>query len=223
MMKKMRFKKMRLWASYPFTAVYLVFVYKDGIVVTPGLGVILAGLLIRFWAAGYIKKIRKLTTSGPYAFVRNPLYVGNFLMGLGFCLFVNNIYLSLAYTLLFAFFYLGTMKKEETLLTQLFGDDYVEYKKAVPAFFPRLSPYKSKDPILFSLAQAHFNGELIRVLVTGALLCALYFFYYYFKEKSLDLKDVLYVGSLLIVQVLLLLVTIVHRRKFVKQESQKQG
>ncbi|MBU1044242.1 MAG: isoprenylcysteine carboxylmethyltransferase family protein [Candidatus Omnitrophica bacterium] len=221
MIKNLRFKKMRLWASYPFAAVYLVFVYKYGIVVNPGLGVIIAGLLIRFWAAGYIKKIRKLTTSGPYAFVRNPLYVGNFLIGLGFCLFVNNIYLSIIYTLLFAFFYLGTMRKEEILLTQLFGNDYIEYKKAVPAFFPRLTPYKSKDPIRFSLAQAHFNGELIRVLVTGGLLCLLYFFYYSFKEKSLDLKDMKYVGLLLIVQVLLLLFTIFHRRKFVKQESAK--
>jgi len=220
-MKNLRFKKMRLWASYPFAAVYLVFVYKYGIVVNPGLGVIFAGLLIRFWAAGYIKKIRKLTTSGPYAFVRNPLYIGNFLMGLGFCLFVNNLYLSIGYTLLFSFFYLGTMKKEEILLTQLFGDDYVEYKKAVPLFFPRLKPYKSKDPIRFSLAQAHFNGELIRVLVTGALLFMLYFFYYAFKEKSLDVKDMWFAGGLLIVQIVLLLFTIIHRRKFVKQESQK--
>jgi len=196
---------MRLWASYPFAAVYLVFVYKYGIAVNPGLGFIISGLLIRFWAAGYIKKIRKLTTSGPYAFVRNPLYVGNFLMGLGFCLFVNKIYLSIGYTLLFAFFYLGTMKKEEILLRQLFGNDYVEYKKAVPAFFPNLKPYKSKDPIRFSLSQAHFNGELIRVLVTGVLLCMLYVFYYAFKEKSLDLKDIRYAGVLLIVQILLLL------------------
>ncbi|MFH1062957.1 MAG: isoprenylcysteine carboxylmethyltransferase family protein [Candidatus Omnitrophota bacterium] len=223
MMKNLRFKKMRLWASYPFAAVYLVFVYKYGIVVNPGLGVIIAGLFVRFWAAGYIKKIRKLTTSGPYAFVRNPLYVGNFLMGLGFCLFVNNIYLCLIYIILFSFFYLGTMKKEEILLRQLFGNDYVEYKQAVPAFFPRLKPYKSKDPIHFSLAQAHFNGELIRVLVTGVLLCMLYFFYYFFKEKSLNLKDVFFAGTLFIVQVLLLIFTIAHRKKFVKQESQKSA
>jgi protein-S-isoprenylcysteine O-methyltransferase Ste14 len=218
-MKKMRFKKMRLWASYPFAVVYLYFVYKYGIKVIPGIWVIGAGLLIRFWAAGYIKKIRKLTTSGPYGFVRNPLYVGNFLMGLGFCLFVNNLYLSLIYLGLFTFFYVGTMKKEEVLLTQLFGDDYLEYKKAVPAFFPRLTPYKSKNPIRFSLAQAHFNGELIRILVTGLLLSLLYFFHYYFKN-SLTGKDIIQVGTLFIIQVFLLYFTIAHRKKFIKQQMQ---
>lgn len=220
-MKNLRFKKMRLWVSYPLAAVYLVFVYKYGIMIHPGFGVIIAGLLVRFWAAGYIKKIRELTTSGPYAFVRNPLYVGNFLIGLGFCLFVNNIYLSVIYILLFTFFYLGTMKKEEILLTQLFGDAYIEYKKAVPLFLPSLKPYKSKNPIRFSLAQAHFNGEFIRVLVTGGLLCLLYLFTYFFRDNSFDRKDVFYAGMLLIVQILLLIFTIAHRKKIVKQESQK--
>lgn len=220
-MKNLRFKKMRLWVSYPLAAVYLVFVYKYGIMINPGFGVIIAGLLVRFWAAGYIKKIRELTTSGPYAFVRNPLYVGNFLIGLGFCLFVNNIYLSGIYILLFTFFYLGTMKKEEILLTQLFGDAYIEYKKAVPLFLPSKKPYKSKNPIRFSLAQAHFNGEFIRVLVTGGLLCLLYLFTYFFRDNSFNRKDVFYAGMLLIVQILLLIFTIAHRKKIVKQESQK--
>lgn len=219
-MEKMRFKKMRLWASYPFAAVYLYFVYKYGIQANPGLTVIALGLMVRFWAAGYIKKIRKLTTSGPYAFVRNPLYVGNFLMGLGFCLFVKNIYISLIYITIFTFFYVGTMKKEEILLTELFGQDYVDYKKSVPAFFPRITPYKSKDPIRFSLAQAHFNGELIRVLVTGILLCLVYFFYYHFKVRDLDQQDIFYGGALLAVQTGLLTFTIAHRKKFVKQQLQ---
>jgi Putative protein-S-isoprenylcysteine methyltransferase len=90
----------------------------------------LAGLLIRFWAAGYIKKIRVLTTVGPYAYVRNPLYVGNFLMGLGFCLFIDAPYLSLLYSGLFIVFYAGTVKKEESVLTDLFGEDYRAYKKS---------------------------------------------------------------------------------------------
>ncbi len=217
----MRFKKLRLWATYPFAFVYIVFAYKYGIEFMPGVWFILAGLLVRCWAAGYIKKIRVLTTSGPYSFVRNPLYVGNFLMGLGFCLFVRDLMLSLIYVVLFAFFYIGTMKKEEALLTDLFGEDYINYKKNVPAFIPRILPYVSQQPMRYSLKQAHYNGELIRVVVTGVLLCLIYFAVYFLKENTLDKGDLLRAGLLIAVQGIILLVTIQHRKEFVKKQDKK--
>ena len=54
--KVMRFKKLRLWATYPFAIVYIVVEYKHGIELMPGVWFVLAGLLVRCWAAGYIKK-----------------------------------------------------------------------------------------------------------------------------------------------------------------------
>ena len=54
----MKFKKWRLWAAYPFAVVYLVFAYQQGLDFSYGIGYMIAGLLIRLWAAGYIKKIR---------------------------------------------------------------------------------------------------------------------------------------------------------------------
>ncbi len=217
----MRFKKLRLWATYPFALVYIVFAYKHGIEFMPGVWFVLAGLLVRCWAAGYIKKIRVLTTAGPYSFVRNPLYVGNFLMGLGFCLFVRDLMLILMYLALFFFFYLGTMKKEEGLLTDLFGKEYIDYKKNVPAFIPRILPYASKKPMRYSLKQAHYNGELIRVVVTGILLCLLYLAVYFLNKKTLDRSDLLGAGLLIALEGIILFVTIQHRKDFVKKQDKK--
>jgi len=217
----MRFKKLRLWATYPFALVYILFAYKHGIEFMPGVWFVLAGLLVRCWAAGYIKKIRVLTTAGPYSFVRNPLYVGNFLMGLGFCLFVRDLMLSLIYVVLFFFFYIGTMKKEEVLLTDLFGEEYINYKKKVPAFIPSIFPYASKQPMRYSLKQAHYNGEMIRVVVTGILLCLIYFAVYFLKEKTLDTGALLKAGLLIAVQGIILFVTIQHRKAFVKKQDKK--
>lgn len=218
----MRFKKLRLWAAYPFAVLYIVFAYKRGIGLMPGVWFVIAGLLVRCWAAGYIKKIRVLTTAGPYAFVRNPLYVGNFLMGLGFCLFVPDLILSLIYVILFSFLYIGTMNKEEALLTDLFKEEYVEYKNKVPAFIPRIIPYTGKQSMRYSLKQAHYNGELIRVIVTAILLTIIYFVVNFFEMGSVDKGELFKAGILIVLQTAVLFVTIENRKKFVKKQDSKQ-
>jgi len=215
----LRFKKLRLWISYPFAGICLVFAYKYGISFIPGIWFIFTGLILRLWAAGYIQKIRRLTTCGPYSFVRNPLYVGNFLIGIGFCLFIGNIILILLYIVLFFLFYLGTMKKEEKVLEDLFGKDYLEYKKNVPAFIPRLLPYKAQAKGGYTLEQAHYNGELIRILVAGILLCLLYFFKYGVEQEMLDTDSTEILAGLVFLQVLLLVVTIIHRKRFIKKQD----
>ena len=219
----MEFKKWRLWATYPFAFVYIVFAYKYGIEFIPGIWFVLAGLLVRCWAAGYIRKVRVLTTAGPYSFVRNPLYVGNFLMGLGFCLFVRDLMLSLIYVIVFFFFYVGTVKKEEALLIDLFKEEYVNYKNKVPVFIPRIVPYVSKQPMRYSLRQVHYNGELIRIVVTGMLLCLIYFAVYFLKQRTLDKGDLLRAGLLITVQGIILLITIQHRKKFVKKQDKQDS
>ena len=168
------FKKLRLWVTYPFAAVYLFWAYTCGIEFKTGIGFIFVGLLVRFWAAGYIKKKRELATGGPYAFVRNPLYLGNFLMGLGFCLFVQEILTTLLYFVLFFIFYWGTIREEEVLLTELFGQKYLDYKKSVPVLFPLSKVYKSGQTDSYSIPQAHRNGEFIRIMVTVLLVFTLY-------------------------------------------------
>ena len=78
--------------------------------------IIFIGALIRFWATGYIHKDREVTMAGPYKLLRHPLYLGNFLEGLGLTLFVNVWQLSLLYIPLFFLVYYKKMKLEEQFL-----------------------------------------------------------------------------------------------------------
>jgi protein-S-isoprenylcysteine O-methyltransferase Ste14 len=97
------------------------------------------GALLRLWAAGHIEKGKVLTKGGPYAFTRNPLYLGSFFMALGIIIAgQGNWYwlLLLAFGTFFAAFYYPVMKAEEQELLQGYGDNFVEYSKQVPLFFP---------------------------------------------------------------------------------------
>lgn len=101
-----------------------------------GVPFILLGETIRTWASGFIKKDRELAQGGPYALTRNPLYLGNFLIGVGFSLMANNPALLILFLTVFAVIYGFTIKNEERSLLNKFGDSYLAYKSRVPVFFP---------------------------------------------------------------------------------------
>ena len=101
----------------------------------------LLGLGLRAWGAGHLRKNAVLATSGPYAHTRNPLYLGSFVMGLGFTLASGWWPLGILFAALFLGIYWPVMRVEEGHLAELFGDDYRRYADSVPLFVPRLSPY----------------------------------------------------------------------------------
>lgn len=100
------------------------------------------GLALRAWSAGHIRKNDRLAITGPYAFTRNPLYFGSFILGLGFTIAAGRWWLGLLFAALFLGIYLPVMRVEAATLAKLFGDDYVNYARAVPLFLPRLWPYR---------------------------------------------------------------------------------
>lgn len=108
-------------------------------------GVVLAviGLLIRGWAAGTIHKNTVLTTGGPYAYTRNPLYLGSSLMGAGVGIATGRLWLFAGFVVLFAWLYARTIRGEAAHLESLYGDEFRSYAAQVPAFVPRLTPYGS--------------------------------------------------------------------------------
>jgi protein-S-isoprenylcysteine O-methyltransferase Ste14 len=116
-----------------------IFAYRDPIAVT-GCMLIFAGLAIRSWSAGILRKNRELTTTGPYAVVRNPLYVGSFFIMCGFCTLIDdveNIYIVLGPI---AGLYVLQVLHEERHLARLFAGHWAEYAAAVPRFVPRSIP-----------------------------------------------------------------------------------
>jgi hypothetical protein len=107
-----------------------------------GLVVALTGTGLRAWASGTIRKNVVLAVSGPYAFTRNPLYLGSFLVGLGLTIGAGLWYLVAIYVVGFAGLYGWKMKLEERLLAERFGEPFREYAAEVPLFLPRVRPYR---------------------------------------------------------------------------------
>jgi len=106
----------------------------------PGILLCFAGATLRFWASGYLRKDKRPAVGGPYSFVRNPLYLGTYLMALGTALAIQSWLLLATITILFAAIYHYIILDEETKLDAIFGAPYELYKKAVPRFFPRFCP-----------------------------------------------------------------------------------
>jgi protein-S-isoprenylcysteine O-methyltransferase Ste14 len=133
-----------------------------------GLAVCLLGLLIRTWSAGHLRKEKELSISGPYQYTRNPLYLGNFVIGIG-VVFASRSWWVLGYfAVYFLFFYSLAIKKEMERMKELFPDEYDEYKKKAPLFFPTWKPFSPSEKNKFSWELFRKNKEW-RAL-TGAVL-----------------------------------------------------
>jgi len=108
--------------------------------VWPGIGLCFVGATLRFWASGFLRKDTRPAVGGPYAFVRNPLYVGTYLMALGTAWAIENWALLAISTVLYAWIYHYIILDEETKLQRIFKSAYAEYCESVPRFFPRIWP-----------------------------------------------------------------------------------
>ena len=123
---------------------------RNGIFYLPffiiGLTLIIAGEILRVWATGHLEKNKNLTTSGPYAFIKNPMYAGSFIILLGFNMLAINQYIHyfiLVEMVAFFLVYIPTKRRiESTRLLEKFGESYADYDKNIPDYLPRrLTPY----------------------------------------------------------------------------------
>jgi protein-S-isoprenylcysteine O-methyltransferase Ste14 len=150
-------QRWRVPLGFMAAAVFLFFASPTWWTLVTGGMVALAGLALRAWSAGHIRKNQKLAISGPYAWTRNPLYLGSFILGLGFTIASNQPVLVLLFAALFLGIYLSVMRVEARTLAELFGNDYRDYAAAVPLFFPRLTPLTLNAP---DENIAKFDGSL---------------------------------------------------------------
>jgi len=100
-----------------------------------GLPISILGLLLRAWATGHLEKNLRLAESGPYAYVRNPLYVGTLLVAAGLVIATRRWLLAALFATVFILIYLPVVELEEQHLTELFPNFRV-YAQRVPQFFP---------------------------------------------------------------------------------------
>ncbi len=148
--------KYRSYTPIPFLVAMLIFQEATPASLITGFAVAVVGELIRFWGVSWAGSETRTTNevggsnlviSGPFAYVRNPLYIGNILiyLGLGIMSFALFPYLQLGALLYFSFQYHFIVKEEENYLHKTFGSFYNEYVKNVPRFLPRLLPYKNPE------------------------------------------------------------------------------
>jgi protein-S-isoprenylcysteine O-methyltransferase Ste14 len=117
---------------------YLIYSQPSGRLLLVGGSVALAGLALRAFAAGCLDKNSALAIGGPYAYTRNPLYLGSFIMGLGFSITCRSWILTGVFVALYLLVYSLVMRREEAYLRQQFGEAYARYAARVPVFFPTL-------------------------------------------------------------------------------------
>jgi protein-S-isoprenylcysteine O-methyltransferase Ste14 len=128
----------------------------------PSVILVTIGELIRIWAAGHLQKEKILTTGGPYRFIRNPLYLGSFLIAIGFGLVCGSIWVWILIVAYFGLVYVPVIKYEEMILREKFSE-YASYANQVPSFYPTFLPH-STSSTQFSFVQAWRNHEYNAVL-----------------------------------------------------------
>ncbi len=128
----------------------------------PAFIVSMAGALIQTWCFASLHKKRELACRGPYAFVRNPMYLGRFILIGGALLLAGQPWILLPYAVFYYFYMVNRVKREEAVLAPIFGERYANYCAEVRRFWPRLAPYE-RNPVayfrwsLFLKNNAHWN------------------------------------------------------------------
>lgn len=111
---------------------------------------IFLGVIIRAWASGIVMKDEELAVEGPYSLCRNPLYVGNILIGYSFTVINGALWSVGLLTVYLLLFYPYVIRREANKMRDFFGEEYEEYSNEVPVLIPRLTPYKTLSGWSFS-------------------------------------------------------------------------
>jgi protein-S-isoprenylcysteine O-methyltransferase Ste14 len=155
------FARWRVRLGYPLTIVVLFFARPAPRSIMAGALVGAIGLWLRAYAAGYLHKQEVLTITGPYAYTRNPLYLGSAILTAGAGIASHSWISAAILFVYFALFYSIVMRREEQELHLRHGAAFEEYARAVPLFIPRLTtaraPLASAGPFCF--AQYRKNHE----------------------------------------------------------------
>jgi protein-S-isoprenylcysteine O-methyltransferase Ste14 len=132
--------RMRVPSGFVLLAAYIWLARPSLESIARGTLVAILGLAIRAWAAGHLEKNMALAESGPYAWVRNPLYLGTLTVAAGFVIAAERWELAVLFAAVFVLVYLPVVELEEQHLSNLFPD-FSTYKRRVPKLIPRM-PHK---------------------------------------------------------------------------------
>lgn len=182
--------KYRSYTPIPFLIAMVAFAHPTIPSLLAGFLIVLAGEAIRFWGVSIAGSETRTTgqvggtyliTTGPFAHVRNPLYVGNMLLyiGVGVMSLALFPWLLIGAALWFYFQYYMIVTREEEYLIERFGRDYEHYRNNVRRFVPRVAPYTAPNPPAKSVSTSEGFASERRTLqaigIVTALLVVLFF------------------------------------------------
>jgi protein-S-isoprenylcysteine O-methyltransferase Ste14 len=170
-------RRIRVPAGFLFAGFYLWRARPSATSLAWSLLLVVPGLLLRAYASGYVKKNAELTVTGPYAYTRNPLYLGSMLMAFGFALASRSLWITLLLALLFIIIYAPTIYSEEQFLRSTFPAFDI-YAQRVPRLLPRLTSARMEGDGSFSgnlyCQHREYNSALGVCAVYAVLLATLW-------------------------------------------------
>jgi len=128
-------RRIRVPLGFAFAALYLWRARPTWVSLVVGAAVAALGLGIRAIASGHVDKNEELAMTGPYAYVRNPLYLGSIVVAIGFAAAARDVVIALLIVVMFVLIYVPTIRSEEQYLETRFGD-YTKYARTVPRLIP---------------------------------------------------------------------------------------
>jgi protein-S-isoprenylcysteine O-methyltransferase Ste14 len=171
-------RRIRVPLSFAFAIVYFWLARPTGESLLVGCLVASPGLLIRALASGHVQKNEQLATSGPYAYTRNPLYLGSLVLAMGFAVAARSLLIAALMILMFFAIYIPVILGEESFLRERFPE-FTEYSRTVPRLFPRLFRASTmKTPGAFSwelyLQHREYNASIGFLAMIAALIAKLF-------------------------------------------------
>ena len=156
-------RRIRVPLGFAFAIVFLWLARPSLVFLTTSLVLVVSGLLLRGYASGYVKKNAELTTTGPYAHTRNPLYLGSMMIAFGFALAARSLWIAAILVVLFAAIYIPVIRAEEQYLRSTFPE-FDAYAAQVPRLLPRLIAAGPARSTAQNIARnpGVFSGELYR-------------------------------------------------------------
>jgi protein-S-isoprenylcysteine O-methyltransferase Ste14 len=168
-------RRSRVPLGFGVTALYLWLANPLTISLLVGIVFIIPGLMIRALASGYVQKNERLATTGPYAYTRNPLYLGSFIMALGFVFAARSWWIVAILIVMLVAIYMPVIRAEEAFLAQHFPE-FADYARRVPRLLPTLAPPgKRRGEFSWDLYKKHreYNATLGAVAIMAALIIKL--------------------------------------------------
>ena len=142
--------RLRVPTGFLLVAAFAWFAHPSRFSLACGIPISLAGLALRAWAAGHLAKNQRLATSGPYAYTRNPLYLGTLIVAMGLAMACRSLGLALLFAAVFMLVYLPVIMLEEQHLVKLFPE-YTAYASNVSLLLPWRSGRTSTERFRWAL------------------------------------------------------------------------